>query len=77
MEALKMVSKPKEVTWEYDEQADVLYISFGKPREAVTMDLGGGVLLRYSQDDKNIVGFTILGMKSVCHKQPNVTNQPG
>jgi len=65
MEALKMVSKPKEVSWEYDRDADVLYISFGKPQEAMTMDLGGGVLVRYLKNNKKIVGFTVVGMKEI------------
>ena len=64
MEALK-VEKPKSVEWEYDEGADVLYISFGKPRESLTMDLGSGILARYDKDSNKMVGFTITGLKSI------------
>ncbi len=27
METLKILDKPGEITWEYDEEADVLYLS--------------------------------------------------
>ena len=64
MEALK-VEKPKEVEYEYDEEADVLYISFGKPKEALTMDLGSGILARYDKDSNKMVGFTINGLKAI------------
>ncbi len=64
METLK-VEKPEKVQWEYDEDADVLYISFGKPKQALTMDLGSGVLARYDKDSNKMVGFTITGLKAI------------
>lgn len=64
MEALKM-EKPKNVSWEYDEGADVLYISFGVPKKALGMDLGSGIVVRYDEKTGDLVGFTIVGVKSV------------
>ena len=64
VEVLKL-EKPKSIEWEYDEGADVLYISFGKPREALTMDLGSGILARYDKDSNKMIGFTITGLKSI------------
>ena len=46
METLK-VKKPEKVSWHYDKEADTLYLSFGKPVPALTLDLGSGVLARY------------------------------
>ena len=63
-ETLK-VEKPKRVDWEYDEEADVLYISFDKPKKALTMDLGSGILARYDKDSREMVGFTITGLKAI------------
>ncbi|MFH1637026.1 MAG: DUF2283 domain-containing protein [Candidatus Woesearchaeota archaeon] len=63
-ETLKM-EKPKTVGWEYDEKADVLYISFGNPRPALTLDLGNGILARYDKESNNVVGFTIVDLKSI------------
>lgn len=61
MVTLKM-KKPKQVTWDYDREADTLYISFGEPRPALTLDLGGGILARYLEKTKEFVGFTIIGV---------------
>ena len=60
-----MVEKPKHVNWEYDEGADVLYISFGKPQPALSADLGSGIVARYLEDSNELVGFTIVGLKHV------------
>jgi uncharacterized protein YuzE len=62
MEALKL-EEPKAVNWDYDDEADVLYISFGDPQPALTLDLGEGVLARYRESDNALVGFTIVGAR--------------
>ena len=47
MEAVKLFHKKKApVDWEYDGEADTLCISFGKPRPAVGVDVGEGVVVR-------------------------------
>lgn len=48
--------------WDYDEGADVLYVSFGSPRPALALDIGEGVLLLYTEPDNELVGFTIIGI---------------
>jgi uncharacterized protein YuzE len=45
----------------YDEQADVLYLSRGEPREGVTLDSEEGHLVRLDPQSYEIVGFTIFG----------------
>lgn len=64
METLKM-ERPKEVIWDYEREADVLYISFGSPQKALTMDLGIGILARYLEKTGKLVGFTIVGVSEV------------
>ena len=57
--------KLKEFWVDYDEEADVLYISFRKPQQATdTETLDNGVLVRYRGDE--IVGITVLN----ASKQP-------
>ncbi len=34
MEAVKILEKPTEITWHYDEEADVLYLSVGEAKPA-------------------------------------------
>ena len=63
MEALKILEQAPSLNWEYDEEADVLYISVGKPRPAVGTDIGEGVIVRYDQKKKEVAGITILGFR--------------
>lgn len=63
MEALKILEKPNEITWDYDEEADVLYISVGKPRPALGVDIGEGVVLRYDEAAREVVGLTLIGLR--------------
>jgi uncharacterized protein YuzE len=63
MEALKILESKPQLNWEYDEEADVLYISVGKPRPAVGVDIGEGVIVRWDEKKKEIVGLTIIGLR--------------
>ena len=47
-----------------DSEADVLYISFGAPRPAVGVDMGNGVIMRYDEEQDEIVGITIIGVRT-------------
>lgn len=64
MEALKILERSQHVDWDYDEEADVLYLSFGKPRKAIGVDIGEGVVVRYDEKKKEVVGLTVLGMRA-------------
>jgi uncharacterized protein YuzE len=63
MEAVKLFEK-KDVPleWEYDEEADTLYISFGAPKPATGVDVGEGVIVRYDENAREVVGLTIIGV---------------
>jgi len=61
MEALNLLPDNKQqVEWEYDEEADVLYISFGPPRPAIGIDIREGTVLRFDERERKIVGITII-----------------
>lgn len=63
MEAVKIFDKKDTpLNWEYDGEADVLYISFGEPRAATGVDIGEGIILRYDEGQKELVGLTIVGV---------------
>jgi uncharacterized protein YuzE len=64
MEALKILEGRQALNWEYDEEADVLYISVGEPRPALGTDIGEGVIVRYDEKQKEVVGITILGFRA-------------
>lgn len=63
MEAIKILDKKENLSWEYDEEADVLYISIGEPSKAVGVDIGEGAIIRYSEETKEVLGLTLIGMK--------------
>lgn len=46
----------------YDREADVLYLSIGEPRKAVSRELDNDVLLRIDPDTGEVVGLTILNL---------------
>ena len=64
MDAIQLLTSTSNMQWDYDQDADVLYISAGKPQAAVGVDLGDGLVLRYSEDKSAIVGLTVIGLKS-------------
>jgi len=63
MEVLKILEKPEKIDWDYDEEADVLYISVGKPEPAIGIDIGEGVVVRYDETHKKVVGLTFIGLR--------------
>ena len=63
MEAIKILEKRENLNWDYDEDADVLYISIGVPQKALGVDIGEGVIIRYIEETGEVVGLTLLGMK--------------
>lgn len=52
----------EEMMFFYDEEGDVLDISIGKPKKAVSEEVGNDVIVR--KDEKGtVVGFTILNFE--------------
>jgi uncharacterized protein YuzE len=64
MDAIRILEKPASISWDYDQDADVLYLSVGEPRPAVGVDIGEGVVLRYDEDRKEVVGLTLIGLRA-------------
>ncbi|MBI4176239.1 MAG: DUF2283 domain-containing protein [Candidatus Aenigmarchaeota archaeon] len=48
----------KKITFDYDREADVLCLSFGEPKEAITEEVGN-IGVRIDEKTKGIVGVTI------------------
>ena len=51
--------KMEKIEFDYDEEADVMYMSFGEPEEAVTEEIGN-IGVRINEKNKEIVGLTII-----------------
>ncbi|HLG29570.1 MAG TPA: DUF2283 domain-containing protein [Candidatus Brocadiales bacterium] len=63
METIKILDKKENLNWEYDEEADVLYISIGEPCKALGVDIGEGAIVRYVEETGEVVGLTLIGVK--------------
>jgi uncharacterized protein YuzE len=50
----------KEVQFHYDREADVLYLSVGKPQRAKTIEIGEDFVLRLHPKSRQVVGMTII-----------------
>ena len=64
MEALKILEKGQNLDWDYDEEADVLYLSVGEPAKALGVDIGEGLVVRMDAEEKEVVGLTVVGLRS-------------
>lgn len=60
----------QEMSVTYDLQNDVLYLSYGKAREAISEETEDGVWVRRDPDSDEIVGFTLVDFRRRF-------NQPG
>jgi len=62
MDALKIKEKKEDLNWIFDAEADVLYISSGKPKYAVSLDIGEGTVLRFDPETNDVIGVTIMNV---------------
>lgn len=63
METLNILKKKENINWDYDEEADVLYLSFSDPQSALGLDIGDGTIVRYNEKTKDVVGITIISFR--------------
>lgn len=64
MEPVKPLDEHGTFQWEYDAEADVLYLSQDEPEEAVGVDAGDGLIFRYDETSGKLVGLTIVGVQA-------------
>ena len=57
----------KQITIDYDEEADTLYLSLGDPVEAITEEIGN-VGIRVNERTNEIVGVTIIDFIKIFRK---------
>ena len=52
--------KYSQINVAYDKDADVLYLSEGRPRKAICQMLSDGIVVRKDPKTSKVIGFTIL-----------------
>ena len=71
IETLNIFETKDKIKWDYDAEADVLYISFGNPKNAEGVDIGEGTIIRIEPGSREIIGVTILNPLEVQIGQPD------
>ncbi len=57
-----LLDMPSKRVWsDYDEEADVLYISFRKPQQATNSEMEDNVIYHYRNEE--LVGVTVIGAR--------------
>lgn len=65
MEKLRL-NGDQPLNWSYDEEADVLYISFGDPRPSLAIDMGNVLVL---EADGEMTGITIVNARRMLERK--------
>ena len=52
----------KKLSFFFDRDADILYLSVGKPRPAIAKEVGDDILVRVDPKSDEVVGCTILNL---------------
>jgi uncharacterized protein YuzE len=61
----------------YDREADVLYLSLGKPRKGMEYrEMGNGVVLRIDPETDGIVGLTVMDFVSNFSGVEQIASMP-
>jgi uncharacterized protein YuzE len=61
---MTILEQPASLNWDYDEEADVLYLSVGEPHHAGGIDIGEGLIVRFDEDRQAVVGLTVIGLRA-------------
>ena len=58
----------------YDQEADVLYVTRGKPEYTDYVEDSNDVILRFDPETRQLVGFTIIDFSQhFAKKEPDIT----
>lgn len=67
-----MVQAATRIQMKYDRDADVLYCSFGDPREAISVETASGIIVRKNPDNEaEVVGVTIVNFFKRFAERPD------
>lgn len=66
----------KKLIYSYDKERDVLYVSIGKPQDAISEEIEDDIFANLNPKTKKVVGFTIINFEKKfleieCSKHPS------
>lgn len=56
-------------SFDYDEESDVMYITFGEPKSCRTEEPESGLVIRYTPETNELNGFTIIDYSKRVNKE--------
>jgi len=66
----------KQLRFFFDRDADILYLSLGKPRPAISKEVGDDILVRVDPKNHRVVGCTILNLTKRFRKMKEAEPLP-
>jgi uncharacterized protein YuzE len=66
----------KKISIAYDQEADVVYLSFGEPVPAVAEEIQEGVFARYDPQTEELVGLTVTNFSKKFGVEPKELSVP-
>ncbi|CAN5625421.1 hypothetical protein BH24ACT20_BH24ACT20_00290 [soil metagenome] len=60
---LKIEQSTKSGQWNYEGEADVLYLSPGGPKPAEGVDIVEGMVVLYDEQREEVIGLTVIGLR--------------
>ncbi len=66
----------KQLRFFFDRDADILYLSLGKPRPAISKEVGDDILVRVDPKNHRVVGCTILNLTKRFRKMKESESLP-
>ena len=73
MDALNIIEAGRRLDWQYDQDADVLYILADTPQSSLGVDIGEGVIVRYDEARGEVTGITIVGLRDKMARELSST----
>ena len=65
-----------KISISYDKDADVLYLSFGKPTKAVGEEIDTGIFARFDPQSEELVGLTVINFSKKFGVKPREVSIP-
>lgn len=69
MESIKILKSREDLNWDYNEETDVFFFSIGKPQIAVGVQIGEGLIVRYDECNKEVIGVILTGLRDKVLKK--------
>ena len=66
----------KKIMISFDKQADVMYMSFGKPVKAEGEEIKEGIFARYDPKSRKLVGLTVVNFSKKFGMHPEEISIP-